>query len=460
MPSEDGVATGSTGDARGLDGPPGRTGRGWLDGDVSAQSRRSDHSTLERAMQDDPMLHDPMLDDVVRRRFRADHGSETSEPIERIASLLRHERPLWSDARIDAFAERLAIDLIGMGSVQALLSDPNVTDVLVNGPGEVWVERFGVLERSGIVLTRSDIDRAIERLVGPLGLHADRSHPVVDARLVDGTRVTVVLPPLAVDGPLVAVRRHSVRALSLDELAPPVLASALRDRLAARRNLVVFGATGSGKTTLLRALACELDADERIVTVEDVAELRLPGRGTVRLESRVGRADGVGRVGFRDLVRVALRLRPDRIVVGEVRGAEAADMVWALSTGHDGSMSTVHAASPRDALRRLTSFAITGADGAHPDVVAEQVHAAVHVLVGVRRCSDGRRQVVSVDDVDADDGRLQPVGAAGTAGQEPATGQGAMATAPTSGPRQTPSTGSIESDRASGPGAPTRAAST
>lgn len=355
--------------------------------------------------------HDPVLDDIVRRRFRAARDVDAAPPIQRIASLLRHERPLWSDARIEAWAERLAIDLVGLGPVQALLGDPDVSDVLVNGPGEVWVERFGTLERSGIVLSRSDIDRAIERLVGPLGLHADRAHPVVDARLGDGTRVTVVLPPLAVDGPLVAVRRHSVRALSLDDLASPVLAAALRDRLNAHRNVVVFGATGSGKTTLLRALACELDQDERIVTVEDVAELRLPGRGTVRLESRPGRVDGVGRVGFRELVRVALRLRPDRIIVGEVRGAEAADMVWALSTGHDGSMSTLHAASATDALRRLTSFAISGAEGAPPGAISEQVNAAVHVLVGVRRCSDGHRRVVSVDDVDAANGRLLPVAA-------------------------------------------------
>lgn len=348
------------------------------------------------------------LDDAVRRRFRTDRGSTAAaSPVERIASLLRHERPLWSDARIDERAQRLAVDLIGLGPVQALLADHDVSDVLVNGPGEVWVERFGTLERSGVVVSPSDIDRAIERLVGPLGLHADRAHPIVDARLVDGTRVTVVLPPLAVDGPLVAIRRHSVRAVSLDDMAPPLLAHVIRERLVARRNMVVFGATGSGKTTLLRALAAELHVDERIVTVEDVAELRLAGHGTVRLEARPGRSDGVGRVGFRELVRVALRLRPDRIVVGEVRGAEATDMVWALSTGHDGSMSTVHASSAHDALRRLTSFAVAGAEGAPADVVAQQVQAAVQVLVGVRRCGDGRREVVSVDDVDPDSGRLR-----------------------------------------------------
>ena len=353
---------------------------------------------------------DAGLDEVVRRRFRAEQGGPGGEePEGRLLRLVREERPLWGDEQVRARARALAVDLIGLGLLQSLLDDPDVSDVLVNGPGDVWVERGGRLERSGLVVDRGHIDRSIERLVAPLGQQADRSHPVVDGRLADGTRVTVVLPPLAVDGPLVAIRRHAARALPLDTMASAAVTEALRDRLARRRNVIVFGSTGSGKTTLLRALAAELAPDERIVTVEDVAELRLPGRGVVRLEARPGTADGIGRVGFRDLVRVALRLRPDRIVVGEVRGAEAADMVWALSTGHDGSMSTVHASSAADALRRLTAFAVAGAEGAPVDVVRDQVHAAVHVLVGMRRRGDGGRGVVSVHDVDPVDGRLTAV---------------------------------------------------
>ena len=259
-----------------------------------------------------------------------------------------------------------------------------------------------------MVLDRAAIDRAIERLVGPLGLRADRSHPVVDARLADGTRVTAVLPPLAVDGPLVAVRRHRSTVVPLDELAGAGPAAALRARVAERRNVVVYGATGSGKTTLLNALAGLLPADERIVTIEDVAELRLPGDHVVRLEARPGTAEGVGRVAIRDLVRVALRLRPDRIVVGEVRGAEAADMVWAMSTGHRGCMSTVHASTATDALARLEHMAVAAGDGVPMDAVRSQVRAAVHVLVGMARGRDGRRFVATVHDVVA--GRVVAVG--------------------------------------------------
>ncbi len=367
------------------------------------------------------MSVDP-LDAVVRRRFRDERGPLAEDAQHRLVRLVREERPLWGDEQVSERARALAVDLVGLGALQALLDDPSVSDVLVNGPGDVWVERAGRLESSGVVVSRREIDRAVERLVAPLGLQADRAHPVVDGRLADGTRVTVVLPPIAVDGPLVAVRRHAARVLPLDQMAPAPLATALRDRLARRRNLVVFGATGSGKTTLLRSLAAELAPDERIVTVEDVAELRLPGRGTVRLEARPGTSVGVGRVGFRDLVRVALRLRPDRIVVGEVRGAEAADMVWALSTGHDGSMSTVHAASAPDALRRLTAFAVAGAEGAPTDVVRDQVHSAVQVLVEVRRCGDGSRRVTSVHDVDAIDGRLVRVTHADVGDHEPGRG--------------------------------------
>lgn len=372
-----------------------------------------DPSGVVRAGHGAPGVSDAELDAVVRRRFR-DHdvGPPAEDARHRLLRLVREERPLWSDERVQDRARRLAIDLVGLGSLQALLDDPDVSDVLVNGPGDVWVERAGRLQPSGVVVTRREVDRAIERLVAPLGLQADRAHPVVDGRLADGTRVTVVLPPLAVDGPLVAVRRHAARALRLDELASEAVAAVLRDRLSRRRNVVVFGPTGSGKTTLLRSLAAELSPDERIVTVEDVAELRLPGRGTVRLEARPGTSDGIGRVGFRELVRVALRLRPDRIVVGEVRGAEAADMVWALSTGHDGSMSTVHAASAPDALRRLTAFAVAGAEGAPADVVRDQVRAAVHVLVGMGRGGDGRRRVTSVHDVDPLDGRMSAAGSA------------------------------------------------
>ena len=338
---------------------------------------------------------------AVRRRFRSGTGP-VPDPVGHLAALLQDEAPLLPAAEVRRRAHRLAVELVGLGPVQALLDDPRTTDVLVNGPGPVWVEREGRLQPSGVTVDRATIERAVERLVGPLGLRADRAHPIVDGRLEDGTRVTAVLPPLAVDGPLVAVRRHRpAGAVPLERLAAGDRAGALLDRLRARRNVVVYGATGSGKTTLLNALASLLPDHERIVTIEDVAELRLPGAGVVRLEARPGTADGVGRVAIRDLVRVALRLRPDRIVVGEVRGAEAADMVWAMSTGHDGSMSTVHAASADQALRRIETFALTAGDGIPAEVVRTQVRDAVQVLVGMERRADGGRAVRCVHDVSA-----------------------------------------------------------
>lgn len=340
----------------------------------------------------DPATAD--VESVVRRRFQAEGGHH--EPVQRLCELLVDAAPLMSTVEVHRRARRLAGELIGLGPLQRLLDDPDVTDVLANGPGEVWVERRGVLERTGVVVDRQDIERAIERLVGPLGLRADRSAPLVDARLDDGTRVAAVLQPLAVDGPVLAVRRHLARALPLDELTGDDVAALLQSLVRARENIVVFGATGAGKTTLVGALLEVVPADERIVTIEDVAELQLAGEHVVRLEARPGTADGVGRTAVRDLVRAALRLRPDRLVVGEVRGAEAADMVWALSTGHRGGLSTCHAGSPRDLLARLETMCLLAGDGLPHRAVRDQVRSAIDVVVGVRRGPAGTRRVESV----------------------------------------------------------------
>ena len=364
-------------------------------------------------MSPDPLVE---VEDRVRRRFRHEDvapvtptgaGAVDVTPTERIAALLLDEAPLLSPAELDRRTHRLVTDLVGLGPIQALLDDPEVSDVLVNGPGAIWVERAGQLECTAVVLTEAEIERAVERLVGPLGLRADRSHPVVDARLPDGTRVSVVMGPLAVDGPILAVRRHRAATVPLSSFADPRQVSMLQAAVRRRCNIVVFGPTGSGKTTLLNALGALLPAHERIITIEDVAELRLPGAHVVRLEARAGSADGVGRAGVRELVRAALRLRPDRIVVGEVRGPEALDMIWAISTGHDGSFSTCHASSPRDALRRLETMCLMADEPLPLAAVREQIHSAVDLLVGVARRGDGSRQVVDLHAV-RDDGVLVP----------------------------------------------------
>lgn len=336
----------------------------------------------------------------VRRRFVSDRT--TGDAVQRLDELLAHEAPLLGAEHRGRLARELAIDLVGLGPIQLLLDDPSVSDVLVNGPGEVWVERSGRLQRSGVVVDAAGLTRTIERLVGPLGLRADRSHPIVDARLADGTRVSVVLAPLAVDGPLLAVRRHHSETLPLDAFASGGVIGLLRTVMREQLNVVVYGPTGAGKTTLLNALAGHIDPHERVVTIEDVAELRLPGDHVVRLEARPGTADGVGRTDLRDLVRVALRLRPDRIVVGEVRGAEALDMIWALSTGHDGSCSTCHASDPADALRRLETMCMLGAISLPLDAIRTQIHAAIDVLIGVSRGANGRRVVSAAHELTAD----------------------------------------------------------
>jgi pilus assembly protein CpaF len=276
----------------------------------------------------------------------------------------------------------------------------------VNGPGPVWVERGGELVRTDIRLTRQAIDLLVERVTAPLGLRADRATPVVDARLADGSRVHVVLPPLAVDGPAVTIRRFGATAVRLGAFCSPDVERLLGRAMAVGYNLVVAGGTGAGKTTLLNALCGLLPASERVVTVEDAAELRLPGDHVVRLETRPATADGLAAVGVRELVRAALRMRPDRIVVGEVRGAEALDMVQAMNTGHGGCLSTCHANGPVDALRRIETMALLGDGRGVPlGAVRSQMAGAIDLVVHVVRTGGARRRVAGVAEV-VEPGRL------------------------------------------------------
>jgi pilus assembly protein CpaF len=316
-----------------------------------------------------------------------------------VERLVRAEAPLLAGAALDDVVAQVEARAGGLGPLDAVLADPEVSEVMVNGPGPVWVERAGALHRLGLHLDGPTIEHLIERVVGPLGLRVDRSSPLVDARLPDGSRVNAVLPPLAVDGPCLTIRRFVVRDLPLAATAPPGVAALLAWAVRSRLNVVVSGGTGAGKTTLLNALASEIPAGERIVTVEDTAELRLPGDHVVRLESRPANAEGAGGVGVRELVRNALRMRPDRIVVGECRGEEALDMLQAMNTGHEGSLSTCHANSPADALHRLETMVLAGPVALPLAAVREQVDAAVDLLVQVARRPDGARRVVAVGEL-------------------------------------------------------------
>ena len=324
-----------------------------------------------------------------------------------VAQLARARAPLATSAVVDAVVDRVLARTVGLGPLEPLLADAEVTEVMVNGPGCVWIERRGAVEATDVCLDRGTIELLVERIVAPLGLRADRTSPLVDARLPDGSRANVIIPPLAIDGPCITIRRFGAKAIPLSDLCPAAVTELLTAGVLDRANIVVSGGTGAGKTTLLNALAAAIPADERIVTVEDAAELRLPGRHVVRLEARPANADGVGAITVRALVRNALRMRPDRIVVGEVRGAEALDMLQAMNTGHEGSLSTCHANSPVDALRRVETMVMMADVGLPLGAIREQLVSALDVVVHVARRPDGHRGIVAVAEVTSDSGRVR-----------------------------------------------------
>ena len=335
---------------------------------------------------------------VARIKARALHEPGPLDA-ESVARMARQEAPLVAGAELDRLIADVLAHATGLGPLEPYLSDAAVTEVMVSGPGRVWVERAGALERLPLTIDRSAVEHLIEKIVGPLGLRVDRASPLVDARLPDGSRVNAVVPPLAVDGPCLTIRRFAARAIPLAAFCPPPVAALLAWAVQARLNILVSGATSSGKTTLLNALAAQIPAGERIVTVEDAAELRLPQEHVVRLEARPPNAEGTGEVRVRDLVRNALRMRPDRIVVGEVRDATALDMLQAMNTGHEGSLSTCHANGPLDALRRLETMVLMGEAGLPLGAVRDHMASALDLVVQVARRPGGPRRVVEVAEV-------------------------------------------------------------
>jgi pilus assembly protein CpaF len=326
-------------------------------------------------------------------------GQSRDELAELVADLAAEEAPLLSETQRAGLAAEVMADVSGLGPLEPLFSDPLITEVMINGPGPVWVERSGVLERVPIHVDAGTVEHLIEKVVAPLGLRVDRSSPLVDARLSDGSRVNAVVPPLAVDGPCITIRRFGARPVPLAGFAAATVCAMLGWAVRSRLNIIVSGGTGAGKTTLLNALAAGIPRGERVVTVEDAAELRLPGEHVVRLEARPANAEGVGEVRVRQLVRNALRMRPDRILVGEVRGPEALDMLQAMNTGHEGSLSTCHANSPHDALRRLETMVLMGEVALPLAAVRAQLESALDIVVQVARRPDGSRRVIEVAEV-------------------------------------------------------------
>ena len=348
------------------------------------------------------------LAEALRSRLveRARSGRATGAALEsEVRALVEQEAAALPEDEQDSLCERVVLLATGLGPLEPLLSDPSVDEVMVNGPGEVYVERRGRLRRTGVSFAdEGELLHAIERVLAPLGRRVDEASPLCDARLPDGSRVNVVIPPLSLTGPCLTVRRFRRQGFSLRELVaggtlPGELAELLALCVAARAAVLVSGGTGSGKTTTLNALSGAIPGEERIVTIEDAAELRLRQRHVVRLESRPANLEGRGEVTIRQLVANALRMRPDRIVVGEVRGPEALDMLQALNTGHDGSLTTVHANSPADALRRIETLALMAGVGLPHAAVRDQVASALHIVVHQARLPDGRRVVESVSEV-------------------------------------------------------------
>ena len=296
-------------------------------------------------------------------------------------------------------------ETFGLGPIEPLIRDPSVSDILVNGPQDVFVERHGKLEETNVIF-RDDAHllQIIERIVSQVGRRVDESSPMVDARLPDGSRVNAIIPPLALDGPMLSIRRFAVEPYRMEDLLAfgtltPALAEILSAAVRARLNILISGGTGGGKTTLLNVLSNAIPISERIITIEDSAELQLQQRHVVRLETRRPNIEGKGTVTQRDLVYNALRMRPDRIIVGEVRGAEVLDMLQAMNTGHDGSLCTVHANSARDALSRLETMVMISGVGISNTALREYISSALNMIIHVARLSDGTRKVICVSEV-------------------------------------------------------------
>lgn len=338
---------------------------------------------------------------------------EARSQIQQVCEALMSEQALPFNATVrQRIVTELQDEVLGLGPLEALLADKSVSDILVNGTAPIFVERNGKLEQTQL---RFDSDRhlmtIIDRIVSSVGRRIDESSPMVDARLKDGSRVNAVIPPLAIDGPMLSIRRFAVERLNAENLVEigtltPVMAELLDCIVQARLNVLVSGGTGAGKTTLLNILSGFIPHRERIVTIEDSAELQLQQPHVVRLETRPPNIEGRGEVAQRDLVKNSLRMRPDRIILGEVRGGEAFDMLQAMNTGHDGSLTTIHANTPRDALSRIESMVAMCGFQLPAAALRAQIASAIDVVVQVERMEDGKRRVVSVQEVNGQEGDI------------------------------------------------------
>ena len=376
-------------------------------GDAGAFEKRDKHTELKVELHQRllDLINLQALEQMSREQIQEEVGDIVAEELAKQNHALNHsERKQLVGDVLD--------ELLGLGPLEPLLKDTTITDILVNGHARVFVERYGVLEPSPVRFKdERHLLRIIQKIVSAVGRRIDESSPLVDARLADGSRVNAVVPPLALDGSLLSIRKFARTPISMDRLVeigsiPFQMAEVLQAVVATRRNVLISGGTGSGKTTLLNAMSAYIDGRERIVTIEDSAELQLQQAHVVRLETRPANIEGKGEIPQRDLVKNALRMRPDRIIVGEVRAGEAFDMLQAMNTGHDGSMTTVHANTPRDALSRVEQMIGMSGIDMPPRSARAQIGSAINVVVQVARLSDGRRKVISVSELTGMEGEV------------------------------------------------------
>ncbi|HEY3062767.1 MAG TPA: CpaF family protein [Chloroflexota bacterium] len=359
------------------------------------------------------------LKDRVKRKLIAEldpsldttHGDEVRQRLKSLFDqIIEAENLVLTRAEKERLFEELAADVIGFGPIEPLLNDPSVSEIMVNGPKKIYFERKGRLQLSDVQFDDDDhVRRVIDRIVSPLGRHVDEASPIVDARLPDGSRVNVVIPPISLVGPTITIRKFTKEKLRVDDLIrfgsiTPEIAEFLRACVHARLNIVISGGTGSGKTTLLNVMSNFIPEDERIVSIEDSAELQLAKEHWIRLETRPANIEGTGAVTARDCMKSTLRMRPDRVIVGECRGGEALDMLQAMNTGHDGSLTTGHANTPRDMLARLETMVLMAGMDLPVRAIREQISSAVDVIVQQSRMRDGSRKVTHITEVQGMEG--------------------------------------------------------
>jgi len=373
-----------------------------FDGDSTGQARDPQQQVVELKVR----LHQRLLDTINLAALDKMSRSEAEAEIgQLVRELLFNEKIPLNAVETDRLGSEIVDEVLGLGPLEPLMKDETVSDILVNTHKLVFVERYGRLERTDVRFKDDrHLTRIINKIVSNVGRRVDESQPTVDARLLDGSRVNAVIPPIAVDGPLLSIRRFAKKPITIDRLIElvtitPEIAALLEGVVKARRNVLISGGTGSGKTTMLNAMSAFIDERERIITIEDAAELQLQQAHVARMETRPPNIEGKGEIIQRDLVKNALRMRPDRIIVGEVRAGEAFDMLQAMNTGHEGSMTTVHANSCRDALSRLEQMlGMSGLDMPIRSMRA-QISSALHVVLQLERMSDGRRRLVSLQEI-------------------------------------------------------------